>query len=118
MVQEFVRLDILIGKLETFSPGPRLATVEAWLVHLQGKRDNMLGVEGINRLQNQQPLQINSDYRTDIEIISPVDEQFSSPPARQLLNGVGGGIQEGGAISRLPNGILANTPTQDLANVS
>ena len=114
-----MRLDILIAKLESASPGPRLATVEAWLVHLQTKRDNMLGVEStVNQFENQQSVQISSQYRGEIEILSPTSQQqqLLQPVSQPIGNGIG--VQEGGLITRLPNDILANTPTKDLSNVS
>lgn len=45
MVSEFVRLDIKISKLEGTCPGPRLATCEAWIEHLQTKRNEFMGLD-------------------------------------------------------------------------
>ncbi|KAH8402930.1 hypothetical protein KR222_000470, partial [Zaprionus bogoriensis] len=46
IVRQYVRLDEQISKLEGSCPGPRMATAEAWIEHLQLKRDRMLGLEG------------------------------------------------------------------------
>ncbi|XP_075152129.1 BH3-only protein sayonara [Haematobia irritans] len=50
VIREFVRLDEAIGKLEGTCPGPRLATCEAWIEHLQSRRNELLGLD--SRLLN------------------------------------------------------------------
>ncbi|XP_061386044.1 uncharacterized protein LOC133320967 [Musca vetustissima] len=45
VVREFVRLDEKISKLEGTCPGPRLATCEAWIEHLQSRRNELLGLD-------------------------------------------------------------------------
>ncbi|XP_017043662.1 uncharacterized protein LOC108089779 [Drosophila ficusphila] len=47
IVEQYVRLDEQISKLEGTCPGPRMATAEAWVEHLQGKHEAMLGLEGM-----------------------------------------------------------------------
>ncbi|XP_013103027.1 uncharacterized protein LOC106084098 [Stomoxys calcitrans] len=47
VVCEFVRLDETIGKLEGACPGPRLATCEAWIEHLQTRRNELLGLDTV-----------------------------------------------------------------------
>lgn len=40
-----MRLDEKISKLEATCPGPRLATCEAWIEHLEAKRSELIGVD-------------------------------------------------------------------------
>lgn len=46
-------MDENISKLEGTCPGPRLATCEAWIEHLQSRRNDLLGVD--SRLLNDPP---------------------------------------------------------------
>ncbi|BFF96160.1 uncharacterized protein DMAD_13413 [Drosophila madeirensis] len=94
IIDEYVRLDEQISKLEGSCPGPRMATAEAWIEHLQGKHDAMLGLDGMEVAQRR--LQEEQDT-TDIEALS-----LPSYPQRR---------GEG-------NQIVANTPTKDLAQLA
>ncbi|EDW88424.1 uncharacterized protein LOC6527624 isoform X2 [Drosophila yakuba] len=47
VVEQYVRLDEQISKLEGTCPGPRMATAEAWVEHIQSKHEAMLGLEGM-----------------------------------------------------------------------
>ncbi|XP_017484676.1 PREDICTED: uncharacterized protein LOC108373316, partial [Rhagoletis zephyria] len=154
VVEEFVHLDERISKLEATCPGPRMATAEAWVEHLQSQRDTLLGVDNLDaalnlqrnelspQQQQQQPQQqINSEILTINEIDAATPPPIHQPPLQplsvvvastttttnrgMLLNGgntlrrgngaIVNGI--GGAAARhANNNIMANTPTQDLAN--
>ncbi|EDW77600.2 uncharacterized protein Dwil_GK24472 [Drosophila willistoni] len=88
IVQQYVRLDEQISKLEGTCPGPRMATAEAWIEHLQAKRDDMLGLDGA--LPSEQTQLLEDD------------------PLRVQAG-------EGGPRG---NEIVANTPTRDLAQLA
>ncbi|KAH8248754.1 hypothetical protein KR032_002952 [Drosophila birchii] len=90
IVEQYVRLDEQIGKLEGTCPGPRMATAEAWVDHLQGKHEAMLGLDGMDVA----PLRERERGR-DIE-----QEEVYTMGTRQA------------------NQIVANTPTKDLAQAS
>ncbi|XP_068141629.1 uncharacterized protein synr [Drosophila tropicalis] len=95
IVQQYVRLDEQISKLEGTCPGPRMATAEAWIEHLQAKRDAMLGLDGA--LPSEQTQLLESDANG-----------ASSYPLR---------VQPGEGGPR-GNEIVANTPTRDLAQLA
>ncbi|XP_036328831.1 uncharacterized protein LOC118741102 [Rhagoletis pomonella] len=160
VVEEFVHLDERISKLEATCPGPRMATAEAWVEHLQSQRDTLLGVDNLDaalklqrnelsQQQQQQPQQqINSEVLTINEIDAATPPPIHQPPLQplsvvvvasttttttttktnrgMLLNGgntlrrgngaIVNGI--GGAARHANNNIMANTPTQDLANLA
>lgn len=100
VAQQYVRLDEQISKLEGSCPGPRMATVEAWIEHVQARRDAMLGLEGMEHTPRP-----TTETETNAQG-EPEATQLSSYP----LTLVGG--ERGG------NEIVANTPTKDLAQVS
>lgn len=100
-MQQYVRLDEQISKLEGTCPGPRMATAEAWIEHLQAKRDVMLGLDGVQHsvrpvTAQSQPSRLRGE---------PEAHQLNSYP---LTLG----------SERAGNEIVANTPTKDLAQVS
>lgn len=90
IVRQYVRLDEQISKVEGSCPGPRMATAEAWIEHLQAKRDAMLGLEGIDHPAAPQ---------------SALGDAAATLPLA-LRNGRAGNED-----------IVANTPTNDLAQV-
>ncbi|XP_030383123.1 uncharacterized protein LOC115630629 [Scaptodrosophila lebanonensis] len=111
IVQQYVRLDEQISKLEATCPGPRMATAEAWIDHLQTKRDAMLGLEGMDREQREQLLQRNQRLLQQ----KPQTEDDAEP---LTLNGY---PLPAPTTQRLPGGgseIVANTPTKDLAQLA
>ncbi|XP_017154616.1 uncharacterized protein LOC108163694 [Drosophila miranda] len=93
IIDEYVRLDEQISKMEGSCPGPRMATAEAWIEHLQGKHDAMLGLDGMEVAQRRQEEQQD----TEMEALT-----LSSYPAQK----------------RDGNQIVANTPTKDLAQLA
>ncbi|XP_017858514.1 PREDICTED: uncharacterized protein LOC108610747 [Drosophila arizonae] len=102
IVQQYVRLDERISKLEGTCPGPRMATVEAWIEHLQAKRDVMLGLDGMQHsarpaTAQSQPNRLRGE--------GAEAHQLSSYP---LTLG----------SERVGNEIVANTPTKDLAQLA
>lgn len=100
IVQQYVRLDEQISKLEGTCPGPRMATAEAWIEHLQAKRDVMLGLDGMEHNVRPTTTQSQTNRQGEVEA-----HQLSSYP---LTLG----------SERVGNEIVANTPTKDLAQVS
>ncbi|XP_029409275.2 uncharacterized protein LOC105233301 isoform X1 [Bactrocera dorsalis] len=151
VIEEFVRLDERISKLEATCPGPRMATAEAWVEHLQSQRDSLLGVDTVDmalnpqnngalQQQQQQPQQhqyrqqMNSEILTLNEIDATTPPPIHQPPLQPLsvtaattatskanrgalLRGNGATTNGvGGAARQANNSIVANTPTQDLAN--
>ncbi|KAH8297978.1 hypothetical protein KR018_003455 [Drosophila ironensis] len=92
IVEQYVRLDEQIGKLEGMCPGPRLATSEAWVEHLQAKHEAMLGLDGMDVAAMR-----------DKERQRDRDQDEVLP----LVRGRQGGNQ-----------IVANTPTKDLAQLA
>nr|XP_014089593.2 uncharacterized protein LOC106617117 [Bactrocera oleae] len=154
VIEEFVGLDERISKLEATCPGPRMATAEAWVEHLQSQRDSLLGVDtldmalnpqnnGVLQQQQQQPRQhqqqqqqMNSEILTLNEIDATTPPPIHQPPLQPLsvtaaitamskvnrgtlLHGNGATTNGvGGAARQANNSIVANTPTQDLANLA
>lgn len=94
IVRQYVRLDEQISKVEGSCPGPRMATAEAWIEHLQAKRDAMLGLGGIEHPAAPQTA-LGDEARADAAATLPL----------ALRNG------------RAGNDMVANTPTNDLAQV-
>ncbi|XP_022226720.2 uncharacterized protein LOC111076957 [Drosophila obscura] len=92
IINDYMRLDEQISKMEGSCPGPRMATAEAWIEHLQGKHDGMLGLDGMEVAQRQREEQ----GTTDMEALS-----LQSYPQK-----------------RDGNQIVANTPTKDLAQLA
>lgn len=96
-MEQYVRLDEQISKLEGTCPGPRMATAEAWVEHLRSKHEAMLGLEGMDlELATMRDRENNRVRETDPEEALP---QPNYPMGRQ------------------GNQIVANTPTKDLAQV-
>lgn len=95
IVRQYVRLDEQISKVEGSCPGPRMATAEAWIEHLQAKRDAMLGLEGVEHPGAPQTALADEVRAEAVETLP-----------RPLRN------------ERAGNDIVANTPTNDLAQVS
>jgi len=85
-----VRLDEQISKLEGTCPGPRMATAEAWVEHLQSKHEAMLGLEGMG--------------------VAPLRERELETEEGMPLPGY--------TMGRQGDPIVANTPTKDLAQVN
>ncbi|XP_064541952.1 uncharacterized protein synr [Drosophila montana] len=100
VTQQYVRLDEQISKLEGSCPGPRMATVEAWIEHVQARRDAMLGLEGMEHTARP-----TTETETNAEG-EPEAPQLNSYP---LTLGSG---------ERAGNEIVANTPTKDLAQLA
>ncbi|KAH8333162.1 hypothetical protein KR074_009387 [Drosophila pseudoananassae] len=96
IVEQYVRLDEQIGKLEGTCPGPRMATAEAWVEHLRSKHEAMLGLEGMD-LPTMRDREKDRVRETDPEEALPLP---SYPMGRQ------------------GNQIVANTPTKDLAQLA
>ncbi|KAH8262683.1 hypothetical protein KR026_007147 [Drosophila bipectinata] len=96
IVEQYVRLDEQISKLEGTCPGPRMATAEAWVEHLRGKHEAMLGLEGMD-LPTMRDREKDGVRETDPEEALPLP---SYPMGRQ------------------GNQIVANTPTKDLAQLA
>lgn len=94
-MEQYVRLDEQISKLEGTCPGPRMATAEAWVEHLRSKHETMLGLEGMD-LATMRDREKDRVRETDPEEALPLP---SYPMGRQ------------------GNQIVANTPTKDLAQV-
>ncbi|KAH8412993.1 hypothetical protein KR009_007335 [Drosophila setifemur] len=94
IVEQYVRLDEQIGKLESTCPGPRMATAEAWVEHLQSKHGAMLGLEGMDVT----PLRERNREREQDS-----DEVLTMPSYPNDRQG---------------NQIVANTPTKDLAQLA
>uniref|UniRef100_A0A6P4EHV9 Uncharacterized protein LOC108043533 isoform X1 n=1 Tax=Drosophila rhopaloa TaxID=1041015 RepID=A0A6P4EHV9_DRORH len=92
IVEQYVRLDEQISKLEGTCPGPRMATVEAWVEHLKGKHEAMLGLEGMG---DAAPLR-ERQRETEEEVLA-------------LPNYT---------MGRQGDPIVANTPTKDLAQLA
>lgn len=100
IVRQYVRLDEQISKLEGSCPGPRMATAEAWIEHLQAKRDAMLGLEGM-------------EHPTVPASQTVLHDEATTPDAV-----VGTTLPLALRNERAGNDIVANTPTNDLAQVS
>lgn len=92
-MQQYVQLDKQISKMEGGCPGPRMATAEAWIEHLQSKRNALLGLEG-------KPKTTQSETNPD-------EGRGDSEALPLTLRSERTGIK-----------IVANTPTNDLAQVS
>ncbi|KAH8341633.1 hypothetical protein KR059_012543 [Drosophila kikkawai] len=90
IVEQYVRLDEQIGKLESTCPGPRMATAEAWVDHLQSKHEAMLGLDGMD--------------------VAPLRERGRASDIEQEEVYTMG--------TRQGNQIVANTPTKDLAQLA
>ncbi|XP_041632047.1 uncharacterized protein synr [Drosophila kikkawai] len=90
IVEQYVRLDEQIGKLEGTCPGPRMATAEAWVDHLQSKHEAMLGLDGMD--------------------VAPLRERGRASDIEQEEVYTMG--------TRQGNQIVANTPTKDLAQLA
>ncbi|XP_020805998.1 uncharacterized protein LOC110182313 [Drosophila serrata] len=90
IVEQYVRLDEQIGKLEGTCPGPRMATAEAWVEHLKSKHEAMLGLDGMD--------------------VAPLRERERGRDFEQEEVYTMGGRQG--------NQIVANTPTKDLAQLA
>lgn len=91
MVEQYVRLDEQISKLEGTCPGPRMATAEAWVEHIQSKHEAMLRLDGMG--------------------VSPLRErEWETEEALPIPAYTMGGRQG--------DPIVANTPTKDLAQVN
>ncbi|EDV33267.1 uncharacterized protein Dana_GF23580 [Drosophila ananassae] len=98
IVEQYVRLDEQISKLEGTCPGPRMATAEAWVEHLRSKHEAMLGLEGMDlELATMRDRENNRVRETDPKEALP---QPNYPMGRQ------------------GNQIVANTPTKDLAQLA
>ncbi|KAH8327826.1 hypothetical protein KR067_000825 [Drosophila pandora] len=98
IVEQYVRLDEQISKLEGTCPGPRMATAEAWVEHLRSKHEAMLGLEGMDlELATMRDRENNRVRETDPEEALPLPNY---PMGRQ------------------GNQIVANTPTKDLAQLA
>ncbi|XP_037958695.1 uncharacterized protein LOC119688115 [Teleopsis dalmanni] len=133
IVKEYVRLDEKISKLESTCPGPRMATAEAWVEHLQTKRNSLLGMDGMEVVPKVQqpkdelsPLAAQRNSNEDILVVDAYDTPTTAlhvaanptPFATKQQNGVvpiGNGV---GVVARHGNDIVTNTPTQDLANLA
>ncbi|EDV98938.1 GH13328 [Drosophila grimshawi] len=107
IVQQYVRLDEQISKLEASSPGPRLATAEAWIEHLRAKRDTMLGLEGMEHPVRPSTTTTTTGATPNANEVrvERVAHQLTSYPLTL-------GAERGG------NEIVANTPTKDLAQLA
>ncbi|XP_016954709.1 uncharacterized protein LOC108027676 [Drosophila biarmipes] len=90
IVEQYVRLDEQISKLEGTCPGPRMATAEAWVEHLQSKHEAMLGLEGMG--------------------VAPMREREAETEEAVPLPGY--------TMGRQGDPIVANTPTKDLAQLA
>ncbi|XP_037709151.1 uncharacterized protein LOC119546732 isoform X1 [Drosophila subpulchrella] len=90
IVEQYVRLDEQISKLEGTCPGPRMATAEAWVEHLQSKHEAMLGLEGMG--------------------VAPLREREQETEEALPLPGY--------TMGRQGDPIVANTPTKDLAQLA
>lgn len=102
IVRQYVRLDEQISKVEGSCPGPRMATAEAWIAHLQAKRDAMLGLEGMEH-----PAVLAAQTILNDEAPAPVADVVAGATLPLALRN-----------ERAGNDIVANTPTNDLAQVS
>ncbi|XP_054744673.1 uncharacterized protein LOC129249074 [Anastrepha obliqua] len=148
VVEEFVRLDEQISKLEEACPGPRMATAEAWVEHLQSQRDSLLGVDSLDPAlnpqrsellhQQQQQQQMNGEILTLNDIDAATPPPIHQPPLQPLsvttaMAKANRDILQNGTLPRrndaatkgigngarhVNNNIVANTPTQDLANLA
>ncbi|EDW54292.1 uncharacterized protein LOC6613400 [Drosophila sechellia] len=91
VVEQYVRLDEQISKLEGTCPGPRMATAEAWVEHIHGKHEAMLGLDGMG--------------------VAPLRErEWEAEEALPIPAYTMGGRQG--------DPIVANTPTKDLAQLA
>ncbi|XP_039502352.1 uncharacterized protein LOC120458681 [Drosophila santomea] len=90
VVEQYVRLDEQISKLEGTCPGPRMATAEAWVEHIQSKHEAMLGLEGMGVAPFQE-----REWETEEALPLPAY-----------------------TMGRQGDPIVVNTPTKDLAQLA
>ncbi|CAD6999314.1 unnamed protein product [Ceratitis capitata] len=87
IIEEFVHLDERISKLEATCPGPRMATAEAWVEHLQSQRDTLLGVDSLdlalNTQNNEEQLQQQQQQQQQPSSTQP--HQYSQQQSRSNL---------------------------------
>ncbi|TMW50307.1 hypothetical protein DOY81_004627, partial [Sarcophaga bullata] len=87
IVLEFVRLDEKISKLESTCPGPRLATCEAWIEHLQSKLSELMGVD-VNEIKKSiHNRDLNPESLTSSST-SAVTSQQTTLPSHVIDHGV------------------------------
>ncbi|XP_055920608.1 uncharacterized protein LOC129952175 [Eupeodes corollae] len=77
-VEEFVQLDEEISEMEGLCPGPRLATAEAWIEHLQERRDAL--VLDTDIIQYNLPI----DQVSDTTIATVNQELVNNSPSKDL----------------------------------
>lgn len=87
VVLEFVRLDEKISKLESTCPGPRLATCEAWIEHLQTKLNELMGVDVTEIKKSIDNRDLNSESVTSSSTTAVAGQQ-TTLPSHVIDNGV------------------------------
>ncbi|KAM7352420.1 BH3-only protein sayonara isoform 2-T2 [Cochliomyia hominivorax] len=90
VVLEFVRLDEKISKLETTCPGPRLATCEAWIEHLQSKLNELMGVDAQHIKESLRTRELVHNSLTTNSTLSALSQQQQEPslPSQVIDHGV------------------------------
>lgn len=76
---EFVQLDEKISKLESTCPGPRLATCEAWIEHLQSKLSELMGVDVTEIKKSIQNRDLNPESVTSSSTTAVASQQTTLP---------------------------------------
>ena len=79
VVLEFVRLDEKISKLESTCPGPRLATCEAWIEHLQSKLSELMGVDVNEIKKSVHSRDLNPESATSSSTTAVASQQTTLP---------------------------------------
>lgn len=87
-MREFVRLDEQISKLEATCPGPRLATCEAWIEHLQSKLSELLGADTKQISESLRNREQAHEILTTTSSTSALSQQQPSLPSQVIDQGV------------------------------
>ncbi|XP_037811207.1 uncharacterized protein LOC119603290 [Lucilia sericata] len=88
VVLEFVRLDEKISKLEATCPGPRLATCEAWIEHLQSKLSELMGTDARQIKESLRSREQAHEAFSSTPSTSTLSQQHASLPSQVIDQGV------------------------------
>ncbi|XP_055837392.1 uncharacterized protein LOC129905828 [Episyrphus balteatus] len=78
-VDEFIHLDEEISEMEGLCPGPRLATAEAWIEHLQEKRDALVLNTDLTQYNSAKDQTV-----TDSTVVTVNQEFINDSPSKDL----------------------------------
>lgn len=83
-----MRLDEKISKLEATCPGPRLATCEAWIEHLQSKQSELEGTDAKQLHDSLHNPELAQNAFTTTSSTSAYSQEQQTLPSHVIENGV------------------------------